>query len=104
MKASMIKWFEKMMLGALAAMKSFADADSDGDVDMDDVEILYERTVEVLMQASETVANWASLSVGQRIDAVVAVLKAEFPKVKTTVWVILESLAYFILFLKGKAK
>jgi hypothetical protein len=98
---------EKSVLFALKAwakIHDLLDRDGDGDVDRDDLEAVYRNLLSILQDAPETWVKWASWSTGQRIDAVVKLLRQTFPTVSESLWVLLEGLAYLGLKARGLAK
>lgn len=100
-----VNWFESLVLRGMTILpniKEWVDVDKDGDVDFDDIQILYQKVMDFLSGAAQLVPEWPTLTVGQRIDRAVDFLKEKFPNVKTSFWVILEGLAYLMLLIRGK--
>lgn len=95
-----VHWREKLVLFALAhwpGLKAKIDADGDGDFDAEDMVLWYGKVKDLLQRAKDIISGWASLTKGQRIDAVAAELAKDFPGVPGSIWVILEGIAYLAL-------
>jgi|WetSurMetagenome_2_1015567.scaffolds.fasta_scaffold516194_2 hypothetical protein len=92
-----LKWFFAHILALCAPFKNLVDIDKDGDVDSDDMAMLLDKVIDFLAQAAVVIPEWKTMTPGARVDRVVETMKAEFPKVKTTAWVVLEALGHFIL-------
>lgn len=98
---------EKAILFALKAwgqVKKWLDRDKDGDLDVDDLAVVYRAVVDFITEVGPKIKGWPGLTTGERIDAALAFLKTKFPSVKTSLWVILEGLAYLALMVKGQIK
>jgi hypothetical protein len=89
------------LMAHLPKIEVLVDLDKDGHVDGDDMKLLYDKVVGILLQGEKLVVGWGSMTAGQRIDAVVALCKKEFPGVKTTVWTTLETIANLVIFVKS---
>ena len=92
------KWvsFFAHVLSLVKPFTSIIDLDKDGDVDSDDIKMLFGKVLDFLAKAVEVVPQWATMTAGQRIDKVVETMKTEFPGVPSCVWIILQGLGWFI--------
>ena len=97
--------FEKLMIGAMKVwnrLKTWLDRDGDGDLDVDDLTVLYQAAVEFITVIGPKIKAWPNMTIGERIDAAIDYLKEQFPSVRSSIWVILEGIAYLALLIKNK--
>ncbi|MEN6400851.1 MAG: hypothetical protein ABFD94_02805, partial [Armatimonadia bacterium] len=89
--------FQKAMLGILSAF-SFAtkllDVDHDGDVDRDDIKIIFNVGADFIAECQEDAAEWNKRSAGERLDWLCAHMQEHFPNTPKAVFINVNSILH----------